>query len=123
MAKIGNFVADPKVGAYCQIKLDDGKILLNHDRGSLDSGTLSITEVKWMGLGSGETLFTCALESPEGQAVRALLTRDAAPGTPAATPLGAFVEILKECRTMDDVRARCTAILRDARAGAGGGDR
>jgi hypothetical protein len=123
MAKIGTFVTDPKVGAYCQVKLDDGKVLLNHDRGSLDSGTLTITELKWFGLGSGETIFSCALESPEGQALRALLARSAAPGSSAATPLGALVEVLRECRTMDDVRARCAAIWREARSAEGGAER
>lgn len=29
MAKIGTFVTDPKVGAYCQAKLDDGKVQVN----------------------------------------------------------------------------------------------
>lgn len=123
MAKIGSFVSDPKVGAYCQIKLDDGKILLNHDRPSLDSGTLTITEVKWLGLGSGETFFTCVLESPDGQALRTLLKVGAATKGPPVTPLGALIELLKDCQMIDDVRARCVALLRQARSAAAGGER
>jgi hypothetical protein len=125
MARIGGLVTDPNVGAYCHIKLDDGKILLNDDRGSLDRGTVTITEVKWqwLGLVSRETIFSCDLESPEGQAVRTFLTRGAAPGSAAATPLGAFIEVLKECRTINDVRARCAALSRQARSAAAGGAR
>lgn len=122
MARIGGLVTDPNVGAYCHIKLDDGKVLLNHDWRSLDRGTVTITEVKWqwLGLNSRETIFRCDLESPEGQAVRTVLTRGAAPGSAAATSLGAFIEVLKECRTMDDVRARCAALSRQVRSTAGG---
>lgn len=122
MARIGGLMTDPNVGAYCHIKLDDGKVLLNHDWRSLDRGTVTITEVKWqwLGLGSRETIFCCDLEGPEGQAVRTVLTRGAAPGNAAATPLGPFIEVLKECRTMDDVRARCAALSRQVRSAAGG---
>lgn len=110
MAKIGSFVTDPKVGAYCQIKLDDGKILLVHDKASMTSGTITITEVKWLGLGEGQTLLTCALESPQGQATLSQLTQGARPGSVQTTPFGAFVELLKDCRTMSDVRDRCTQL-------------
>jgi hypothetical protein len=111
-----------EVGACCQVKLDDGKVVLNHDRGSLDSGTLSATSTKLLGLGAGETIFSCALESPESQAVRAVLPRTAAAGSPA-TPLGALIEFSKDCRTMDDLRARCAAIWQEARSAEAGGER
>jgi hypothetical protein len=104
-------VTDPKAGAYCQIRLDSGeKILVNHDRGSLTAGRLTIEEVKWLGLMPGETLFTVDLESAEGQGIMARLTKGAAEGTARSTPLGAFVEYVKDCPSVADVRKRCAEI-------------
>ena len=115
MAKVGRFVSDPRAGAYCQIGLDSGeKILVNHDKGGFKGGALSIAQVKWLGLASGESLFTCDLDSDEGKAVLAHLTRDAPEGSVRATPLGAFVEYVKDCTSIAEVKARCSA-LRPAR--------
>ena len=111
MAKIGTFVTDPKAGGYCRITLDSGqKIIVNHAEGGFKGGPLTIEEVKWMGFGTGERLFTCDLDSPEGKAALSRLTRTAAPGTADATPLGAFVNYIKECRSIDEVKARCAAL-------------
>ena len=111
MAKVGRFVVDPKAGSYCQITLDSGeKILVSHDKGGFKGGSITITEVKWFGLGSGATLYTLELDGPEGQAVLARLTRGAPPGSARATPLGAVVECVKEATSVADVRARCAAI-------------
>lgn len=111
MAKVGRFVVDPKAGAYCQLTLDSGeKILVSHDKGGFKGGSVTITQVKWLGLASGPTLHRCDLDTPDGQAALARLARGAAEGSARATPLGAFVDHVKECRSAAEVPARCAAI-------------
>jgi hypothetical protein len=111
MAKVGRFVTDPKAGAYCQIALDTGeKILVNHDKGGFKGGTVTVTQVKWMGLSSGETFLRLDLETPAGKAVLAQLTAGAPEGSARATPLGAVVERLRDCATVGDLRTRCSAL-------------
>jgi hypothetical protein len=111
MAKIGRFVNDPGAGAYCQITLDSGqKILVNHDKGGFKGGHLTIEAPKFLGL-SAEQVFRCDLDSPEGRAALGRLTRDAAQGSAAATPLGAFVEYVKDCQTIEEVKTRCASLL------------
>lgn len=98
MAKVGRFVSDPKAGAYCQITLGSGeKIIVNHDKGGFKGGHVTIEVSKFMGF-SSDRIFACDLESPEGKAALARLTRDAPPGSVEATPLGAFVEQIKGWR-------------------------
>jgi hypothetical protein len=110
MTKVGRFVTDPKAGAYCQIVLDTGeKVIVNHDKGGFKGGRLTIERTKLLGFGS-ERIFACDLDGPDGQAALAQLTRDAPAGTVAATPLGAFVELVKHCRSVDDVKQRCAAL-------------
>jgi hypothetical protein len=111
MSKVGHLVTDPKVGAYCQITLDSGdKILVSHDTPSPTSGTLTVAEVKWWGFGSGATLLSCALHTPEGRtALDALAQGAAAPGARPA-PLPALIERLRPCRSLDEVRAVCAAL-------------
>ena len=107
MAKVGRFVIDPKLGAYCQVTLDDGtKILVNHEKDA-QGGRMMVTEKKWWG---GETFLDVRLDTPEGKAAVAALTAGAAADSPRATPLGALVEALKHCTSLPDVRARCVAI-------------
>ena len=119
MARVGRFVTDPKVGAYCQITLDSGeKIVVNHDKGDLRGGRLTIEVSKLMGF-SSQRIFACDLDSPEGHAALAKLTGDmtrvAQPGEaerPAsATPLGAVVDYVKNCGSVADVKARCAELL------------
>lgn len=111
MAKIGTFVTDPKAGGYCRITLDSGqKIIVNHAEGGFKGGPLTIEEVKWMGLGAGEMLFTCDLDSPRGKGVLSELTRAATPGTADATPLGAFVNYVKDCRSIAELKVKCSAL-------------
>ena len=111
MGKVGRFVTDPKAGAYCQIALDSGeKILVNHDKGGFKGGHLNIATTKWLGLATGETLFTLDLDTPGGKAVLARLTGGAPEGSARATPLGALVDWVKDCRSADEVRARCAAL-------------
>jgi len=79
MAKVGRFVTDPRAGAYCQVTLDTGeKIVVNHEKGGFKGGRLTIEVSKFLGL-SSDQLFACNLDSPQGQAILAWLTRGAEP--------------------------------------------
>ena len=112
MGKVGRFVTDPKAGAFCQIALDSGeKILVSHDKGGFKGGRLSIATLKWLGLASGEALFELDLETPKGKATLGRLTAGAPDGSARATPLGALVEHVKDCRSGGDVRTRCSALM------------
>jgi len=109
MAKVGPFITDPKAGAYCRITLDSGeKVIVNHEKGGFKGGRLTIEVSRLMGL-SSDRIFTCGLDSPEGAAALDTLTR-AAQGA-EATPLGAFVTCVRECRSVAEVRSRCAALL------------
>jgi hypothetical protein len=114
MAKVGRFVTDPKAGAYCQIALDSGeKIVVNHDKGGFKGGGVTIEVSKFMGL-SSDRIFACDLDSPEGQLALVHLTRDVPPTSAQATPLGAFVEYVKNCESVADVKARCAELMAKA---------
>ena len=109
MAKVGRFITDPKAGAYCQIDLDSGeKILVNHDKGGFKGGKVTVSEKKWWG---GETYLTCNLDSPEGKTALTRLIHGAPEGSALATPLGAFAEALKGCKSLAEVRATCRALV------------
>jgi hypothetical protein len=60
---------------------------------------------------SSDRIFACALDSPEGRAALTELTRDAREGSVEATPLGAFVQHVKDCRSVADVKTRCATLL------------
>lgn len=110
MAKVGRFITDPKAGAYCQITLDSGeKLLVNHDKGGFKGGRVTIDVTKFFGFGS-ERIFTCDLDSAAGKATLTQLARGAAEGSVDATPLGAFVGLVKECPSVADVQQRCAAL-------------
>jgi hypothetical protein len=114
MGKVGRFVTDPKAGAYCQITLDSGeKILVNHDKGDLAGGRLTIHTVKWLGLGPSEMLLSLDLDVPEGRAALGRL-KTGASASGEATPIGALVAHVQGCRSVEDVRARCAALARDS---------
>lgn len=111
MAKVGRFVTDPKAGAYCQIVLDSGeKILVNHDKGGFKGGIVTVTQVKWMGLATGETFLRLDLDGPIGAAALRQLTRGVPEGSARATPLGAVVEQFRSCGTLAELRVVCTAL-------------
>ena len=111
MAKIGTFVVDPKAGSYCNITLDSGeRIIVSHDQGGFKGGTLTVLETRWWGFATGETLLTCNLDGPEGKTAMARLTQGVDPKSARATPLGAFVYALAECKSLADARARCIAL-------------
>jgi hypothetical protein len=111
MTKVGRFVSDPRAGAYCHMTLDRGeKILVSHDRGAFKGGSVTIQEVRWWGLASGDIVFRCDLELDHGRRILAHLTQGTPPTSARATPLGAFVEYLKESRSLSDVKVKCTAL-------------
>lgn len=115
MAKIGTFAVDPKAGSYCNIVLNSGeRIIVSHDQGGFKGGTLTVLETRWWGFATGETLLTCDLDSPEGKAALARLTRGVDPKSARATPLGAFVYGLAECPSLADVRKRCSELTAGA---------
>lgn len=110
--KIGQFVIDPKEGAYCHVTLDSGeRIIVSHDQGGFKGGTLTVLETRWWGFATGETFLTCDLGSSQGKAAMARLTQGVDPKTARATPLGAFVNFLSDCKSLADVRSKCTAIM------------
>jgi hypothetical protein len=111
MPRVGRFVTDPRAGAYCQITLDSGeKIIVNHDKGGFGGGSLAIEVLKLLGF-SSERIFSCSLDTPQGKAALAQLTRDARPGSVETTPLGALVQYVKNCASVSDVKTRCAALL------------
>jgi hypothetical protein len=111
MGKVGRFITDPKAGAYCDVTLDNGdKITVNHDKGGFKGGHVSLEKKKWMGLGS-ERLFVCDLDAPTGKAALARLTQGTPVDSVRATPLGAFAEYVKDCKSADDVKSKCEALL------------
>jgi len=111
MAKVGRFVIDPKVGAYCRITLDSGeKILVNHDKAASRAGRLTIEVTKFLGF-SSDRIFACDLDGPAGKAALAQLTRSAPEGSVGATPLGALVELVKTCASVKDVKQRCAVLM------------
>ena len=110
--KIGQFVTDPKEGAYCHVTLDSGeRIIVSHDQGGFKGGTLTVLETRWWGFATGVTFLTCDLDSSQGKAAMARLTQGVDPKSARATPLGAFVDYLSDCKSLADVRSKCTAIM------------
>ena len=113
MTKVGRFVTDPKAGAYCQITLDSGeKVIVNHDKGGFKGGHLTVETTKWWG--GGQRVFTCNLDSPEGKAALARLTKGVTEGSALATPLGAFVEYVKDCKSVDEIKTKCAPLMTGA---------
>lgn len=111
LTRIGPFIVDPKAGAYCRITLDSHeKILVNHDKGGFKGGRLTIEVSKFLGL-SSDQIFTCDLDSPEGKAALAQLSGAASKGGVSGTPLGAFVDFIKDCRSVAEVKTKCSALL------------
>lgn len=111
MVKVGRVITDPRAGAYCAVTLDSGeKIIVNHDKGGVHGGKLTIEVSKFMGFRS-ELLFACNLDSPHGKAVLDWLTRGAESGSLAATPLDAAVAFVKDAGTLAELKARCWALM------------
>jgi hypothetical protein len=71
---------------------------------------LAIEVSRFMGF-SSERIFACNLDSPQGQAILAWLTRGAEPGTLAATPLGAAIDFVRDAGTLTELRTRCATLM------------
>lgn len=111
MGKVGRWITDPKVGAYCTITLDSGeKIMINHDRGGFQGGRLTIERLKLFGF-SSDRIFDCDLDGRPGKSALNFLIRDAQEKSLDATPLGAFVKYLKSCQSVAEVQARCRSLM------------
>jgi hypothetical protein len=65
--------------------------------------------IDMMGL-SSDRIFVCNLDSPEGKAGMEKLTHGVLPETVRATPLGAFVDYIKECWSVEEVQVKCRAL-------------
>jgi hypothetical protein len=61
-------------------------------------------------LGS-DRIISYNLDGPEAKAALARLTRGLAPDSAWATPLGAFVDYVKDCKSVSDVQAKCAALM------------
>jgi hypothetical protein len=110
VTKVGLFVTLPNAGVYCRMTLDNGeKILINHDTRGF-SAWLTIERSRLLGF-SSERIFACNLESDEGRKALSFLTRDTQPQFLDTSPLGAFVRYLKTCHSVDEIKARCTALM------------
>lgn len=110
MTKVGRFVTDPKAGAYCQLVLESGdKVIVNHSKGGFKGGQLTMETAKWWG--GGNRFFACDLDSAEGKAALARLVKGLAEGSFETTPLAAFVNHVKECRSVDEIKTRCAELM------------
>jgi hypothetical protein len=110
MAKVGRFITD-HAGTFCRVKLDSGeKVLVGHVGRGFNDGSISIEVLKLFRF-TTECVFVCDLESPEGKAALASLTRNTRPESIEATALGAFVSYIGACESVADLRARCNALM------------
>jgi len=114
MAKVGQFVTIP-TGSYCNVTLDSGeKIVVNHEpgvRGASAGARLTIDRLKLMGF-SSEVVVRIDLDTAEGKAALAELTKEGSPGTPGS-PLRVFVAYVQGCASVAEVVARCGSCSRD----------
>ena len=111
MGQVGRFVSNPRAGAYCNITLDSGeKIIVNHDKGGTKGGQLTIEKSGWLGLG-GQRVFACNLDSPDARAAMVRLTAGVPDDSARATPLGAFVEHVKDCKSVEEVKEKCSGLI------------
>ena len=107
MSRVGPFVTD-RTGAYCEIRLPSGeKIIVGHDKGDFGPGRLTIVHSRWFGF-FAETIFSCDLGSADGKAAIDYITRNM-PNRLA--PLLAFVEHVKDCASVADVRRACSGVI------------
>jgi hypothetical protein len=101
------------VGSYGYIRLDSGeRILVCHEKAGTVRNSVTIQELRWWGFASGDTLIRSDLQDAEGQRILARLAEGAPPGSARGTPLGAFVEHVKDARSVAEARAKCAALSR-----------
>jgi hypothetical protein len=71
---------------------------------------MTIQEIRVWGLVPGAVLFRFDLASDAGRRMLARLLHGAPAISAQATALGAFVQYLQDCQSLDDVRAKCAAL-------------
>jgi hypothetical protein len=76
----------------------------------MGGSSLTIEHSKLMGFAS-ERIFACRLDTPHGESILAWLTRNAEPGSLAATPLGAAVEFVKNAGSVAELRELCAGLM------------
>ena len=112
MAKVGQVVTIP-TGSYCSITLDAReKIVVNHEpggRGASAGARLTVDRLKLMGF-SSEPVVQIDLDTAEGKAALAELTKEGTPG-PAGSPLRVLVAYVQGCAWVAEVVARCRHLL------------
>ena len=112
MARVGQIVTIP-TGSYCNITLDSGeKIIVNHEpggRGASAGARLTVDRLKLMGF-SSETVVRIDLDTTEGKAALAELTKDGGPSM-AGSPLRFFVAYVQGCASVAELVARCRQLL------------
>ena len=112
MATVGRVVSDPTVASYCRVSLNSGeRIKVRHDVRRGAGGVLTVEEVRWWGLVTGATVFTCDVESAEGRRLWARLVEGAPPGSARATALGALIEYVKRCPSLRHVKMACEGLV------------
>jgi hypothetical protein len=112
LSTIKRFVTDPQGGGFCELDLDGGqRIKVSHQKMASRAGWLTIDVLKFTGI-SADRIFVVNLDSPEGKAAMARLTCDVLPPENIlATPVGAFVGYVKDCWSVEEVQAKCRALM------------
>ena len=116
MARVKRWITNPYAGSQCTLLLENGdKVVINHEEGSYKTGWLTIDRLKLLGF-RRERVFVCNLDSPEGKTALTFLTRHAQAESIDAMPARAFVKYLETCRSIDEVKSRCAAVMAIHRA-------
>jgi len=111
VSTIGRFATDPQGGSFCELSLDGGqRIKVSHQTMAARQGWLTIDVMKFMGA-SSDRIFVVNLDSPEGKAAMAQLSRDVQAESILPMPLGAFVGYVKDCWSVEEVQAKCRALM------------
>jgi hypothetical protein len=79
-------------------------------RAGFAGGSVTIQRVRWWGFASGETMLRCDLDSGEGRRILTRLVQGTTHGSARATPLGAFVDYVKDARSVREVKTKCDAL-------------
>ena len=110
MAMVGPLVVEPDVGSYCWITLDSGEqILISHDTENTRGGSIAIEAPNAFAFGS-EPIFACDLDSPRGRAALGKATYRIRASLATRTPLGVFVEYMKDAGSVAIVKFKCDVL-------------
>jgi hypothetical protein len=83
--------------------------MVSQDRTGFAVGIVTIQEIRLSGLAPGAVLFRFDLEEETGQRLLARLVQGAPPIRCRANALAVFVQYLKHCQSLDEVRMKCAA--------------